>query len=101
MSLSWRMMINRVNEIEDLDKLIPVKQKRAFKNTFSTNDREMPDAKRLNNEAKKIVTALNSLWKYTKKNGCNLIVPVRSNSILFVATTKFSVLLPADNDSFS
>ena len=40
-----------VNEIEDLDKLIPVKQKRAFKNTFSANDHEMPDAKRSNYEA--------------------------------------------------
>ena len=41
----------RVNEIEDLDKLIPVKRKRPFENTFSANDRKMSDAKRSNNQA--------------------------------------------------
>ena len=29
----------RLNGIEDLDKLVPVKQKRPFETTFSANDR--------------------------------------------------------------
>ena len=41
----------RVNEIEDLDKLIPVKRKRPLENTFSANDCEMPVAKRSNKQA--------------------------------------------------
>ena len=34
-----------------LDKLIPVKRKRAFENTFSAIDQEMPDAKWSSNQA--------------------------------------------------
>ena len=41
----------RVNNIEDLDKLIPVKRKRPFEKTFSANDNEMPDAKQSKNQA--------------------------------------------------